>query len=215
MDINHYKITRARLIAELKSRNINTKKSLFLVKGSQLYPENDADTYRTPIKYEENVQFLFGIRKEDIDGLIDLETGKSYLISPDPTPDDFFISKFLTKEDAITVYGVDGFVYHSGLKDLIQNLNPTMIHIYKGIDKNSNNWSNYYDRKDIIDQFKGIIDEDTVYPILNELRCIKNEGELQLFREICRISSAAHVYCMQLCIPGLWEYQISAAFEVR
>ena len=214
MDKDRYKITRARLIAELKSRKVETAKCLFLVKGSKLYPENDADTNYTPLKYEENIQYLFGIKKEDVDGMIDLDTGKSYLISADPTPDDFFISKFLNRDDAVNVYGADDFVYHSGLKELISKLGPQRIYIYKGVDTNSDHWSNYYDRPDIIESFKDIIDEDTMYPVLNELRCIKNKEELNLFREICRISSAAHVSCMQFCVPGLWEYQIAALFMV-
>lgn len=214
MDITRYKISRARLIAELKSRSVDVSNTLLLLKGSQVFPEYDADTYYTPVKYEEVIQYLFGVRKEDVDALIDLETGKSYLISADPTPDDFFISKFLTKEDAISIYGVDDFTYHSGLRDLVQSLNPKKIFLYKGIDSYSHLWSNYYDRQDVIGQFKDIVDEDTIYPILNELRCLKNEEELELFRKVCRISSAAHVYCIQMCIPGLWEYQIAAAFEV-
>lgn len=52
-----------------------------------------------------------------------------------------------------------------------------------------------------------------VYPIINNLRCIKTEKEIDLMREACLISSKAHIYAMTNALPGIKEYQLSAMFQ--
>ena len=49
--------------------------------------------------------------------------------------------------------------------------------------------------------------------MVNALRCIKTESEIKLMREICAISSRAHIYCMTNCMPSFQEYQLSALFR--
>ena len=49
--------------------------------------------------------------------------------------------------------------------------------------------------------------------MLNNLRCIKSEREIELMRETCLISSKAHMYAMSNVLPGVMEYQISGLFQ--
>ena len=213
MDKTYYLENRERLINEFKRRELQTDSAFIILKGSKVYPEYNADTNYYPIKYEENIQYLFGIRKEGVDAMLNLQSGESYLIGDDLNPDDFFYSKNLNEKDAKEIYGVNRFLYKSQLKDELNSLNPQKIYIYKGIDTYSRHWSNFYDDKVIVNLFNHIIDEDTLFPVLNELRCIKTEKELKYFKEICKISSDAHIYTMQSCLPGMKEYQISAIFK--
>ena len=215
MDKEYYENNRRKLISALKEQKIQTDKAFILLKGSQTYPEYNADTNYYPIKYEENIQYLFGIRKEGVDAMIDLGQRKCYLIGDDPNPDDYFYSKYLNKEDALSIYGVDGFLYKSQLYGFLEKAQPEKIYIYKGIMSTSRRWSNYYDNKDISERFEDQIDADTLFPLLNTVRCLKSKEEQEKFKEICKISSDAHVYAMQACLPGMKEYQLGAIFKVN
>jgi len=48
--------------------------------------------------------------------------------------------------------------------------------------------------------------------VLHELRLIKDTGEIRTMRKAARISAAAHRGLMRVCRPGLWEYELEAAF---
>lgn len=45
---------------------------------------------------------------------------------------------------------------------------------------------------------------------LHELRLFKSAAEQKVMREAAEISARAHVRAMQVCKPGLWEYQLEA-----
>lgn len=46
--------------------------------------------------------------------------------------------------------------------------------------------------------------------ILHEMRMFKSAAELKLMRHAAQVSAGAHVRVMQLCKPGMYEYQIEA-----
>ena len=48
--------------------------------------------------------------------------------------------------------------------------------------------------------------------ILHEQRLTKDAGELKIMRKAARISAAAHRRLMRICRPGMWEYELEAAF---
>lgn len=47
-------------------------------------------------------------------------------------------------------------------------------------------------------------------PLLHEMRLFKDEDELKVLREACRISALGHVAAMQSCRPGAAEYTLEA-----
>ncbi len=49
-----------------------------------------------------------------------------------------------------------------------------------------------------------------LHRILHELRLFKSEAELQLMQKAADISSEAHCNAMQVCAPGMMEYQLEA-----
>jgi Xaa-Pro dipeptidase len=53
---------------------------------------------------------------------------------------------------------------------------------------------------------------DVLHPELVECRVRKSEKEIDLLRWTNQVSSDAHIAVMQLCAPGLYEYQLEAAF---
>ena len=56
------------------------------------------------------------------------------------------------------------------------------------------------------------LDDDTIYPMINEQRCLKKEKELKQMQEAVDISCKAHIECMKICQPYLYEYQIAGFF---
>lgn len=47
-------------------------------------------------------------------------------------------------------------------------------------------------------------------PIIAELRLFKDEAEISLMQQACKISAQAHCNAMQQCKAGMWEYQLEA-----
>lgn len=52
-----------------------------------------------------------------------------------------------------------------------------------------------------------------VEEVLHEMRLIKSEAELMLMREAGAISARAHCHAMEVCRPGLHEYDLEAALR--
>ncbi|MBQ6666803.1 MAG: aminopeptidase P N-terminal domain-containing protein [Bacteroidales bacterium] len=50
-------------------------------------------------------------------------------------------------------------------------------------------------------------------PILNALRLVKSEEEIELTRQACDITSEAFLHCLRTVRPGLYEYQMQAELE--
>ena len=49
--------------------------------------------------------------------------------------------------------------------------------------------------------------------MVHEMRVIKSAEELKVMRKSAKISADAHVRAMQVCKPGMYEYQLQAAIE--
>lgn len=49
--------------------------------------------------------------------------------------------------------------------------------------------------------------------LLHELRLFKSAAELKIMREAGKISTRAHCRAMQICKPGMYEYQLQAEIE--
>lgn len=54
---------------------------------------------------------------------------------------------------------------------------------------------------------------EKVQEILNPMRKVKSEAELELIRRNCRNSAIAHRKAMEFTKPGKWEYQVEAEIE--
>lgn len=50
-------------------------------------------------------------------------------------------------------------------------------------------------------------------PILDEMRLIKDEHEIKLIKQACKISEAAHKNAMQKVKPNMYEYQLEAILQ--
>ena len=207
---------RERLYKNLKSKiGDDLENSIILMKGSYYDYENDSDTNYSLARYEANFTYLFGLEKMDVDAGIDLKTNEAFFILKEKDYMEKVIHGKLEKEDSEKLFGISKIYREKEFIEYLKNRNLQRILIHKGIDPGSGHLSNFYDNPEIIDFLKNEkikIDEDTLYPILNNTRTIKSEEELECMREICKISSLGHIEAMKNCKPGLYEYQIDAIF---
>ena len=75
------------------------------MKGSKRYNEYDSDTYYSLPRYEPNFVYLFGVEEMFVDGCIELDTGKSFLIIKNKKDD--YYNKKLTLKEINDIYGID------------------------------------------------------------------------------------------------------------
>ncbi|MBZ0187588.1 MAG: aminopeptidase P N-terminal domain-containing protein [Candidatus Obscuribacterales bacterium] len=71
---------------------------------------------------------------------------------------------------------------------------------------------------DFDDQFRTIwlAEQKPLYDptdILEQLRHVKSQAEVEVIRYACQVSAMAHVEAMSLCVPGMFEYQLQAVIE--
>ena len=210
---NLYETNRTRLIRNLKSRVGEISNSVILIKGSHTFSEHDSDTYYTMPKYEINFMYLFGVRRMEVHGLIDLSDSKAYLIIPDSKLPDDFIEKRVEGSEA-ECYGIEKVLTRSELIEFLRQKELNKIYVNYGVDRYTKIEANTFNDSAILDPFKSKIDYDTLYPILNNTRTIKSDTEIEFMKDICAISSKGHEYVMQNCKVGMTEYQISALFWV-
>ena len=83
----------------------------------------------------------------------------------------------------------------------------------EGLDRSSGLFNPVYQNEDLEKNFPDSLEYDLMYPVVNAVRCIKSEKEITLMREICDISSRAHIYAMTNCMPTFQEYQLGALFQ--
>ena len=210
---NLYKTNRERLIRNLKSRTGDLNNCIILMRGSMHYPEYDSDTnYYQPV-HEYNFTYLFGVRKMGVDGMIDLETSKAYLIAPDPDLKGNIEHKPVDKQ-LLEDYGIDHVMSKTEFRKEMEKRKIRKIYVYRGISSLHESESHYFDDLMLIQSNAGRVDYDTLYPVLNNTRTIKSDVEMEFMRDICRISSEAHIYIMQNCMAGIYEYQIEALYWV-
>jgi len=54
--------------------------------------------------------------------------------------------------------------------------------------------------------------QHNLLPLIHEMRLIKSEAELNIMRAAAEISAATHSKAMQVCTPGMMEYQLEAEY---
>lgn len=183
------------------------------MRGPMEYAEYDSDTNYYQKVYEYNFTYLFGIRKMNVHGMIDLDNSKTYLITPDSDLEQSIMHKAVNQE-LLDHYGIDVKVNKTEFKDQMSKKKIRKIYVYYGRDTYTEKESHFFDEIELLSGNEKAIDYDTLYPILNNTRTIKSDIEMEFMRDICRISSEAHIYMMQNCKPGLFEYQLESLFWV-
>ncbi len=118
-------------------------------------------------------------------------------------------------ERAPELYGADDAFPITDIDDILPGLIEGRDHLYYTLGRDAE-----FDRRliDWVNQVRGKVRSGAHPPdqlialehLLHDLRLYKSPAELKLMREAGAISARAHVRAMQVCRPGLWEYQLEA-----
>ena len=197
-----------------------TKNSIAVFTANEEMPRNGDQCY--PFRQNSDFFYLTGIDRE----------GAFLLLYPDhPNPalrEMLFIEPYdevkatwrgemLDKKKAKELSGCKNVLYsdsfHDILKELILNSEKVYLNLYE------------YSRFDtkvvtIQERFaKEIMDEyplhtfDRAAPILNKLRKIKSDEEIEIIKHACDITGKAFRHCMDIVKPGRFEYEMQAEME--
>ncbi|XP_049875085.1 xaa-Pro dipeptidase [Pectinophora gossypiella] len=194
---------RQRLASQLKSGQI------VVLQGGE-----DISLYDTDVQYvfrqESYFTWACGVREPGCYFALDVSTGKAHLFVPLlPAEYEVWMGKLLTLDDFKNIYGVDEVHYVTQIRDVLKKLNPESLLTLSG----PNTDSGLTAKEAVfegIDEFK--VDNETLFPIIAELRVIKTPEEIGVMRYVCKVSSDAHKQVMLVARPGLMEYQCESVF---
>ena len=185
------------------------KNSIFFFKGEITRPLHDGDTDLIT-NQESNFFYLFGATEPDLYGIIEIDTGKTTIITQKIDPAYSLWMKVRDTQYFTTNYEVNDSIYIDDIETYFKTLLPNMIYFFDGIDSDSGltpdlpkfSWLNDYKTN-----------HDSLYDILCEARSIKSEEEVNILRFVNKISSEAHIRVLHNAKVGLKEYQIEALFR--
>lgn len=121
-------------------------------------------------------------------------------------------------EGAVEIYGADDAFPIEDLDDILPSLMEEKVKVYNTVGRYSKfdtkllEWMNRI--KEGMRQGKHAPYEFVdLNHILHEQRLIKRKDEVDLMRKAGKMSAAGHMRAMEVCKPGMYEYQVQAEME--
>ena len=199
---------RKKLVQRLQNSKVPAN-SIVLLQGGSHRMKYDTDR-EWLFEQESFFQYLFGVREPGFFGAIQVATGKSILFIPRLSAEwAVWMGRIHPPSDFQQVYEVDEVRYIDELPGVLSDMHPETLLLLHGKNSDSGLTSEPA-RFSGIENFK--TDLEILHPELVECRVRKSAEELELLRWINSISSDAHVAVMKHCKPGMYEYQLEAAF---
>jgi Xaa-Pro aminopeptidase len=121
------------------------------------------------------------------------------------------------QEGACDVYGADDSFPIGDLDDILPRMLEQCERIFyimgcnAKFDKRLSEWINTI-RCEARSGVQGPVEIIALDHYLHEMRLFKSRSELKAMRQAAKISAKAHQKVMQVCKPGMWEYQLEADF---
>ncbi|KAG2183335.1 hypothetical protein INT43_006340 [Umbelopsis isabellina] len=181
----------------------NLKKSdgIIYLKGQVLHERDDTDV-ELPFRQESNFFYMTGVNEADFHVVVSLSSGNITLIAPDIVEDHvMWMGLPDTPEQLKNKYDVHEVVYASQLEQVLQKENPEKIYTLSICDVTA-----------IPKNLQSKVDKDSLQPAIYDARLYKAQWEVELMREINKISSDAHIKLMKEAKAGLSEQQLHALF---
>jgi Xaa-Pro aminopeptidase len=107
-----------------------------------------------------------------------------------------------------SMYAVDTVISSRDLDGLLGKLCRNKDKVWFNV---SNNW--LYHKMGDFYPWRGNIKILNAQPVIDEMRVIKDQHEIDMTREATRITCLAHIEAMRFAQPGTWENEIEAVIE--
>ena len=142
----------------------------------------------------------------DCYGAIHIGSGKSVLFIPRlPAEYAIWMGEIKPLQHFKDRYEVDEVYYVDQLNEQLASFNPEQILLLQGLNSDSNKVCKPAKLPKGQDFEVNLCD---LHKEISECRVIKSKEEIDVLRYVARISSEAHVHCMQSIKPGMREYQV-------
>ncbi|XP_050677461.1 xaa-Pro dipeptidase [Leptidea sinapis] len=194
---------RQRLADKLKSGEV------VILQGGEDISHYDTDIHYV-FRQEAYFTWVCGVKEPGCYFALDVKTKKSYLFVP-RLPDEYevWMGKLLTCAQFRKIYAVDEVYYVDELHTILKSMNRDKLLTLTGPNTDSGLTAKEA-AFDGIDEFN--VDNETLFPIIAELRVFKTPEEIEVMRYVCKVSSDAHKQVMLYAKPGLKEYQCESVF---
>jgi Xaa-Pro aminopeptidase len=178
---------RAALLKRLKAFYKNSlslefpKKALIYLKGSVERSKFDDDTNHLTM-YEANFSYLVGLNCVYYDSLIDLSTDEVYLVDIL----DYYrgnIWHHPVTPEKLKEYGLKAVLNKDELNGMVKKLAPEKIFINRSVQRSESRWTHYWVPEEL-EEFRDLMDFDSLYPMICKTRTIKNPTELKCMKEV-------------------------------
>ncbi len=124
----------------------------------------------------------------------------------------------LSLEDTVKKYGADQALDIAEFETAALEAMKTSSKVYTNLNHDK---AHQYKMLDLVGQVRKEVQRtgggpeglESVGSLTHGMRLIKDEHELDLMQKAADISAAAHAKAMQICSPGMYEYQLQAVLE--
>lgn len=200
--------------------SLMTKGALAVFTANEEMPRNGDQCY--PFRQNSDFFYLTGIDRE----------GAYLILFPDhPNPamrEILFVepysetkaiwrSEMLDAKQAKKISGCDNVMYADSFNDILKDLILSSAKVYLNLYEYSR-----FETKVVTIQERFVKDIMSQYPlhtfersapILNKLRKIKSEEEIEIIKHACDITGKAFLHCLKTVKPGRYEYEMQAEME--
>lgn len=200
--------------------SLMTKGALAVFIANEEMPRNGDQCY--PFRQNSDFFYLTGIDRE----------GAYLILFPDhPNPamrEILFVEPYsetkaiwrgemLDAKQAKKISGCDNVMYADSFNDILKDLILSSAKVYLNLYEYSR-----FETKVVTIQERFVKDIMSQYPlhtfersapILNKLRKIKSEEEIEIIKHACDITGKAFLHCLKTVKPGRYEYEMQAEME--
>lgn len=197
-----------------------TKNSIALFTANEEMPRNGDQCY--PFRQNSDFYYLTGIDREGAFLILYPDHPKPEMreilfIEPYSETKAIWRGEMLDAKQAKEISGCDNVMYADSFndvaKELILNSSKVYLNLYE-YSRFETKVSTIQDRfvKEIKEQYP-LHTFDRSAPILNKLRKIKSQEEIEIIKHACDITGKAFLHCKDTVKPGRYEYEMQAEME--
>lgn len=148
--------------------------------------------------------------EESYYGMLDVRTGQSMLFMPRlPAEYAVWMGPIASPEAVAAAHGVDRVAYVDELAAVLSELEAPSVHVLCG----ENTDSGLHSHPAIFEGSAAFpLERRSLHRVLTHARVFKTADEVAVMRYAASVASAAHVKVMQAAKPGVYEYELEAAF---
>ncbi|CAE7236585.1 PEPD, partial [Symbiodinium sp. KB8] len=207
-----YAENRQRLAAALREAAVPAG-AVAVLQGSVTTTRNE--TGETVSVHDSHFLWAVGANESGFYVAINVDDGKATLFVPKlPESYGIWMGALKTPAEIAAAYGVEEGKYVTEMHAALKAASPSRVLLNVGLNTDSGLTSeaaSWEGREDFV--AAGLVDVETLYPVLCECRVFKTEREIAVMRQIVGAASDAHCVMMRAVREGMREDGLEAVFK--